>query len=134
MPKIYQNFLALVIIIAVISLGVYFNPEGPQNIQGIYLPQTDQIFTPTSADKITLMTSSTLPDHAQIIGLINTSTHFKQLSSQQEQSLFQASLEKAKELAAAEGGNTLGLVLANAGGTPGSPLDTFNTQFAVIKN
>lgn len=127
---IYQNLLGLIIIGIILFIGLWLNPQGPQGPQGIYLPQVETVYAPTQPSSITLV--NTLPKDSQVIGLINTSLHFNQLSTAQEQSLFNASLNKAKQLAASAGGNAIGLVQANAGGSAGSPLDTFSTQFLVI--
>jgi len=141
---ITQNILALLILIIIAVIGVLINPEGPNGVHGIFLPNqnyvpaisTQNILNTPEASNIQLL--NTYPQDQALsqsrnMGIINTSVHWDVSSSQNNLKLYQESLNQAKFIAAQAGASAIYFLQASEGGAAGSPLDSFAAQFLVLK-
>lgn len=135
-----QNILALCILLVIIFIGIWLNPQGPNGVHGIFLPnqnytpaQNSQNINSIDASKIQILNLYPQGQESRNMGIINASAHWDVLSDQSNQMLFQASLNYAKYLAAQAGASAIYVMSARAEGAPGSPLNSFATQFIVLK-
>lgn len=138
---ITQNILALLILIIIAAIGVLINPEGPNGVHGIFLPNQNyapenNLSKPLEASSIQLL--NTYPQDQALsqsrnMGIINTSVHWDVSSSQNNLKLYQESLNQAKFIAAQAGESAIYFLQASEGGAAGSPLDSFAAQFLVLK-
>jgi len=135
LSNLTQNIFALLILLIIILIGVLINPEGPNGAHGIFLPSQNYIPHFNNPDASTVQVLNLYPQGQALknIGVIATSIHWDHLSDQATSALYQESLNQAKYLAAQAGATAIYFVHATAGGAPGSPLNSFATQFIVLK-
>ncbi len=130
-----QNLLALFIIFIIILIGVLINPQGPNGVHGIFLPNQDYTPNWNNPDPSSVQVLNLYPQGGALKnrGVIATSVHWDRLNDQSTSVLYQESLNQAKNIAAQAGATAIYFVHATAGGAPGSPLNSFATQFIVLK-
>ena len=132
-----QNLLALLILLVIILIGAWINPQGANGVHGIFLPNQNYIpvqnINQAQASSIQVLNLYPQDQEARNMGIINASAHWDVLSDQSNATLFQASLDRAKYLAAQAGATAIYVVSARAEGAAASPLNSFATQFIVLK-